>query len=254
MTEASASTLTGRGLVQQGYLGYSTEELAKLTWGLRFTPSVCMAGALLGLATQTAWIHFVLAVLGGMALVLPAHHPFDLLYNHGVRRLVGGPMLPPNPLPRRVACFLGGGMNLGIGLSFQAGLLLPAYFIGGALVILQLIVITSQFCVASWMMEGFWALLGRGILKVSSEEAHRLIAEGSVLVDVRSPQEFAAGHLAGALNVPVDEVKQRTEELRQIDHPLVIYCSAGVRCHKAAEILRRAGIEVVHELGSMSRW
>ena len=145
-------------------------------------------------------------------------------------------------------------MNLGIGLSFQAGLLLPAYFIGGALVILQLIVITSQFCVASWMMEGFWALLGRGIVKVSSEEAHRLIAEGSVLVDVRSPQEFAAGHLAGALNVPVDEVKQRTEELRQIDHPLVIYCSAGVRCHKAAEILRRAGIEVVHELGSMSRW
>jgi len=62
MTEASASTLTERGLVQQGYVGYSTDELAKLTWGLRFTPSVCMAAALVGLTTQTAWIHFVLAV------------------------------------------------------------------------------------------------------------------------------------------------------------------------------------------------
>ncbi len=145
-------------------------------------------------------------------------------------------------------------MNLGIGLSFQAGLLLPAYLIGGALVILQLIVITSQFCVASWMLEGLWRLAGRGIVEVSPEEAHRLVAEGGVLVDVRAPREFAAGHLPGALNVPVDEVKRRSDELRQIDHPLVIYCSAGVRCHKAAKILRRAGIEDVLELGLMSRW
>jgi len=47
---------------------------------------------------------------------------------------------------------------------------------------------------------------------VSSEEAHRLVAEGSVLVDVRAPREFAAGHLPGAINFPVDEVKRRTEE------------------------------------------
>ena len=104
------------------------------------------------------------------------------------------------------------------------------------------------------MLEGFWGLVGRGIVKVSPEEAHRLVAEGGVLVDVRAPLEFAAGHLPGAINFPVDEVKRRTEELRQIEHPLVIYCSAGMRCHKVAKILRRAGIEDVHELGWMSRW
>ncbi len=47
--------------------------------------------------------------------------------------------------------------------------------------------------------------------------------------------------------------KQRTDELRRIDHALVIDRSAAVRCHKAAKILRRAGIENVHELGSMNR-
>jgi rhodanese-related sulfurtransferase len=145
-------------------------------------------------------------------------------------------------------------MNLGIGLSFQAGLLLPAYLLGGALVILQLIVIASQFCVASWMLEGFWALRGHGTVRVNSEEAHRLVADGGVLVDVRAPSEFAADHLPGAINLPVDEVKGRKDELRQIGQPLVLYCSAGVRCHKAAKILRRAGIEDVHELGSISRW
>jgi rhodanese-related sulfurtransferase len=108
--------------------------------------------------------------------------------------------------------------------------------------------------VASWILEGFWALRGRRIVKVSREEAHRLVAEGGVLVDVRAQHEFAADHLPGAINLPVDEVDGRKDELRQIGQPLVLYCTAGVRCHKAAEILRRAGIEEVHELGSMNRW
>ena len=48
-------------------------------------------------------------------------------------------------------------------------------------------------------------------MKVSPEEAHRLVAEGGVLVDVRAPLEFAAGHLPSAINFPVDEMKRRTE-------------------------------------------
>ena len=254
MADAATYTVKQRGLLQQGYLGYPPDELAKLTWGLRFTPSLCMVGALVGLATQTAWLHFTLAALGVAALVLPAHHPIDLLYNHGVRHLTGGPKLPPNPFPRRISCFLGGCMNLGIGLSFAAGALGPAYVLGALLVALQLVVIGANFCVASWLLEMGLALYGRGIERVSSEEAHRLVEQGAVLLDVRSAQEYAIGHLPGSVNVPLKEVGARTEELRAKNRPLVIYCLGGVRCHKAAENLKQAGVQDVHDLGAMNRW
>lgn len=255
MAEIIRYTLSQQGLVQQGYYGYSPEELTKLTWGLRFTPSLCMAGALVGLATQSAWLHFVLAALGMLALILPAHHPLDLLYNHGLRHLSRGPKLPPNPLPRRIACALGGGMNLGIGLSFQSGLAPLAYGLGGVLIVLQLIVISSHFCVASWLLEAASVLIGGRYARISREEAHRLVEEeGALLVDVRSAEEFAMGHLPNALNVPVTEFEARVGVLRAQDKPLVLYCTAGVRCHKAAEILRRRGMEEVHELGPMKRW
>jgi rhodanese-related sulfurtransferase len=254
MANTTSYTASQRGLVQQGYLGYSPEDLAKLNWGLRFTPTVCMAGALVGLATQTPWIHFVLAALGTAALLFPAHHPLDLLYNHGVRSLTGGPKLPPNPLPRRVACLLGGLMNLGIGLSFQAGVLWSAYVLGAVLVVLQLIVISAHFCVASWLLEIGMALKGRRIELITSDEARRLVADGAVLLDVRSTPEFELEHIPGAENVPVNEVEARKEELLAKHKPFVIYCAAGARCHTAAETLRRAGCEEVHELGSMKRW
>jgi rhodanese-related sulfurtransferase len=254
MSQTEASTFTQRGLVQQGYISYSPEELAKLTLGLRFTPTVCMAMALVGLATQTPWIHYLLAVLGALAFVLPAHHPFDLLYNHGVRHLAGGPKLPPNPLPRRVACLLGGGMNLGIGLSFQAGALLPAYAFGAVLIALQLVVISSHFCVASWMLELGFSWRRGGTERISSQDARRLVGEGALLLDVRTPQEYGMGHLPEAVNVPIDEVAARQEELRRMGRPLVIYCSAGVRSRKAAEILRQAGLEEIHDLGLMRHW
>lgn len=255
MAETIRYTLSQQGLVQQGYYGYSPNELTKLTWGLRFTPLVCMLGAVVGLATQTPWIHFVLAGLGMAALALPAHHPLDLLYNHGIRHFFGGPKLPPNPMPRRIACALGGGMNLGIGLSFLGGLVPLAYLLGGSLIILQVIVISSHFCVASWLLEAAAVLIGRRYARVSPEEAHRLVAEeGALLVDVRSPEEFAMGHLPDAMNIPVTEFESRADALRAQDKPLLLYCTAGVRCHKAAEMLRRGGMEEVHELGPMKRW
>ena len=106
MSQATECTITDLGLRQQGYVGLSLEELGKLKWGLRFTPTVCMAGCIVGLATQNAWIHYALAVLGTIAIFLPAHHPLDMLYNYGVRLITGGPKLPANPLPRATACFL----------------------------------------------------------------------------------------------------------------------------------------------------
>ena len=254
MSQATECTVTDRGLRQQGYVGLSLEELGKLKWGLRFTPTVCMAGCIVGLATQNAWIHYVLAVLGTMAIAVPAHHPLDMLYNYGVRLITGGPKLPPNPLPRQTACFLGGLMNLGIALSFQAGQVALAYVIGVALVILQLIVINSHFCVASWILEVIAKIAGHGPSRIDPQDARQLVAEGAVLLDVRSPQEFATAHLPEAVNIPIDQLHAQLDEVRQFARSVVVYCASGIRSNRASRILKGAEIQDVHDLGPLSRW
>ena len=82
-------------------------------------------------------------------------------------------------------------MNIGIGISFLTGSITAAYILGFILVPLQLIVISTHFCVASWMYERFLRLIGRWSPPLSGEEARKLIAAGAQLIDVREPDEFA---------------------------------------------------------------
>lgn len=67
------------------------------------------------------------------------------------------------------------------------------------------------------------------------------------LVDVRSPLEFADGHLPGAINVPVDELRERLHELVPI-RPTVVYCKVGFRGYLAARILQQEGFGDVANL------
>lgn len=88
----------------------------------------------------------------------------------------------------------------------------------------------------------------------ASTEAHRLVAEGAVLLDVRTPQEFADGHLEGAINVPVQVLERRLDEVGPKDRPLVVYCRSGGRSATATSLLRSSGFTSVHDLGAMSSW
>lgn len=88
---------------------------------------------------------------------------------------------------------------------------------------------------------------------VSGEEAKRLVAEGATLVDVRSPGEFASGHVEGARNIPVQEIDSRASEIPK-GKPVVLYCASGMRSGSAAAILRSKGRTDVHNLGGISRW
>jgi len=78
--------------------------------------------------------------------------------------------------------------------------------------------------------------------------------EQARLVDVRSAGEYASGHLDGALNVPVQDLAKRMEELGDKTKPVVLYCASGMRSASAAGMLRRAGFADVHDLGAMARW
>lgn len=90
--------------------------------------------------------------------------------------------------------------------------------------------------------------------KAAPAEVHQLVADGAALVDVRSPGEFSSGHIAGALNIPVDEIARRSSEIGPKDQAVVLYCRSGARSASAAGTLRNQGFTSVYDLGAMSRW
>ena len=87
---------------------------------------------------------------------------------------------------------------------------------------------------------------------------HELAAaqtDGAVLVDVRTPAEFERGALPGAMNIPVDELRDRLDELPSRETPLVVNCAVGLRGHTAARILEQHGWTEVRNLsGGYSTW
>ena len=88
-----------------------------------------------------------------------------------------------------------------------------------------------------------------------SETAHRWMQEGGALmVDVRSPDEYAKGHIEGAKNIPVGELAARTAELGAKDTKVIVYCHSGIRATRAASILKDQGFTRVTNLGPMSAW
>jgi len=62
------------------------------------------------------------------------------------------------------------------------------------------------------------------------------------IIDVRQPDEFASGHAAGSINIPLQELENRLDEIRQIEAPIVLCCGGGSRSGKAAELLQSKGI------------
>jgi rhodanese-related sulfurtransferase len=80
----------------------------------------------------------------------------------------------------------------------------------------------------------------------------------AMLLDVRSPAEFAAGHAAGALNVPVAEAATRAGEVGERARGLavVLYCRSGVRARRAERALREGGVtnSMFHLAGQFSGW
>lgn len=94
----------------------------------------------------------------------------------------------------------------------------------------------------------------RFVGKASLEEARALVSQGAVLLDVRTPGEFAAGHIDGAKNIPVDALSGRIGEVGAKETPVVVYCRSGARSARATAMLKSAGFQRVEDLGPMSRW
>src|SRR4051794_40097347 len=90
--------------------------------------------------------------------------------------------------------------------------------------------------------------------QLAPDDARQFIAtERGQTVDLRDPEEFAAGHIAGATNVPEDELEKRLDELSK-DRPVIVVCANGGDSARAAEQLREHGYEAASVKGGMKAW
>ena len=72
------------------------------------------------------------------------------------------------------------------------------------------------------------------------------------LVDVRTPEEYNSGHIEGAINIPLDQVPQKLNEIRELPKPIIAYCRSGNRSDMAVHILKQSGIESVVNGGGIT--
>lgn len=96
-----------------------------------------------------------------------------------------------------------------------------------------------------------------GYRTITSAEAKAILESGAgyVLLDVRTPEEFAGGHIRGALLLPYTEIRERAaQELPDKDMSIVLYCRSGRRSAIAAAELVRMGYVNVYDAGSIYDW
>jgi rhodanese-related sulfurtransferase len=89
---------------------------------------------------------------------------------------------------------------------------------------------------------------------VDGPTARALVAAGVRVVDVRTPAEYALGHVAGALNIPFDEIVRRAGEIGAKDAPVLLYCRSGRRSGIAADALRGLGFQRIYDLQRYDAW
>jgi rhodanese-related sulfurtransferase len=114
--------------------------------------------------------------------------------------------------------------------------------------------------VVGYLQDGLRSLESRPDLTATTERlsaalaAERLAGGAPVVVDVRTPHERDEKRVAGSINIPLNHLTERLQELPK-DRPLLVYCAGGYRSSIATSLLKQQGFEQVSELaGGMTAW
>lgn len=92
------------------------------------------------------------------------------------------------------------------------------------------------------------------LIKTLSEDEFRAGYRKAQLIDIREADEFNAGHILGARNIPLSQIRLRHKELRQ-DQPVYLYCQSGFRTGRAAQYLKKQGYTDFYQLkGGFKSW
>ena len=117
------------------------------------------------------------------------------------------------------------------------------------------VILIIQIAAAVLLLSG--CSTGASYNRITQDEALQMMQEGSdyLIVDVRRPDEFAEGHIAGAINVPNETIEdEMPEALPDKEQILLIYCRSGNRSKEAAQKLTDMGYTNVYEFGGISTW
>ncbi len=94
----------------------------------------------------------------------------------------------------------------------------------------------------------------RSYITTLTQEQFREGYRKAQLIDVREPQEFERGHILGARNIPVSQMKHRLVEMRK-DKPVYLYCQGSSRSTRAAQLLHKHKYENINQLkGGFKKW
>ena len=94
-------------------------------------------------------------------------------------------------------------------------------------------------------------------MKISAEDAKEIMdsTDDFVLIDIREDDEYASGHIAGALLMPYGEIEERADnELADKDQTILVYCRSGRRSAIAAQTLTELGYTDVRDFGGINGW
>lgn len=84
----------------------------------------------------------------------------------------------------------------------------------------------------------------------TSRAVRSALRQGAVVLDVRTPDEYVGDHYPGAVNIPLEHLAKRVDELDR-DRPIVVYCTSGMRSSRAVKVLKRAGFRRVADAGTL---
>lgn len=95
-----------------------------------------------------------------------------------------------------------------------------------------------------------------GMINVEAPEAVKLINADAAVIDLRSAEAYARGHIVRAKNIPLDELQANVEKIEKLKaRSVVAVCDTGIASTKAVDILRKNGVENVYGLkGGMNSW
>ncbi len=77
----------------------------------------------------------------------------------------------------------------------------------------------------------------------------QLVKQGAVILDVRTKGEFDGGHIKGALNIPVDQLRNNLNKLKDKSKPIITCCASGMRSASAKALLKASGYAEVYNGG-----
>ncbi|MGD9734108.1 MAG: DUF4395 family protein [Solirubrobacterales bacterium] len=136
-------------LTMQGYGALREEERRQLWLGLRFAPLLFFAGVAVGTVLASPVILFAMAATAQLGGFITPKHPFDYLYDATLRPLLGGPVVPPSPPPRRFGCQLATPWITAIAVAFIAGAPALAWILAVPLLSTAATVATTNWCLPS---------------------------------------------------------------------------------------------------------